>query len=66
MKLGVDGTIENASVKSYDALNAENQALHIKLSEAVTIIKDQAALINKIKEEIQNGNLIYRSPKGTA
>lgn len=60
MKLGVDGTIENDSVISYDALNAEVVQLRTQLAEAVIIIKDQAALINQIKEEIQSGNLVYR------
>ena len=57
MKLGVQGNIENASIKSYDALAAENQELKKKVAEAVLVILEQKNLLNQIGEDIKSGKL---------
>ena len=57
MKLGVDGIIENASVKRYEALTAENLVLKTKLMDAVSLLREQKNLLNQIGEDIKNGKL---------
>lgn len=56
--LGVEGTIVNQTLEQ---LVAENQELKRLLAEAVTLITDQKAMLDQIKQEINSGQLYRRS-----
>ncbi len=56
--LGVQGTIVNQTLEQ---LVAENRELKRLLTEAASLIVDQKAMLDQIKQELNSGQL-YRRP----